>query len=76
MAKGNRSQRFKRAEASVWTIRLYSDLNRYADTLCRLSALGWDWRAGCLETGPVRFGRGRLDSLCKKGLAAYLINVS
>ena len=24
--------------------------------------------------GPVRFGRGRLDSLRKKGLAAYLIN--
>jgi hypothetical protein len=26
--------------------------------------------------GPVRFGRGRLDSLRQKGLAAYLINVS
>ena len=27
-------------------------------------------------TVPVRFGRGRLDSLRPKGLAAYLINVS
>ena len=48
------------------------------EALCRhalsLSALGWDWRAGCLERGPGRFGRGRLDSLRKKGLAAYLIN--
>ena len=26
--------------------------------------------------GPARFGRGRLDSLHQKGLAAYLINVS
>ena len=24
--------------------------------------------------GPIRFGRGRLDSLRQKGLAAYLIN--
>ena len=76
MAKGDRSQRFIRPEASVWTNRLCSAWKHHADTLCRLSALGWDWRAGCLETGPVRFGRGRLDSLCKKGLAAYLINVS
>ena len=28
------------------------------------------------ENVPVRFGRGRLDSLVTKGLAAYLINVS
>ena len=26
------------------------------------------------ENVPVRFGRGRLDSLGNKGLAAYLIN--
>jgi hypothetical protein len=26
-----------------------------------------------LENVPVRFGRGRLDSLVTKGLAAYLI---
>ena len=26
-----------------------------------------------METVPVRFGRGRLDSLATKGLAAYLI---
>jgi hypothetical protein len=50
-----------------------ADGKHYADTLCRLSALGWDWRAGCLETWPGRFGRGRLDSLRPKGLAAYLI---
>ena len=31
------------------------------------------WRAGCTESVPVRFGRGRLDSLAIKGLAAYLI---
>jgi len=48
----------------------------YADMLYSLSVFGWDWRAGCLERGPGRFGRGRLDSLRQKGLAAYLINVS
>jgi hypothetical protein len=48
-------------------------LKHDADMLYRLSEFGWDWRAGCLETGPVRFGRGRLDSLRQKGLAAYLI---
>ena len=37
------------------------------------TSIAWDRRAGCLETGPVRFGRGRLDSLRQKGLAAYLI---
>jgi hypothetical protein len=51
-------------------------------------ASGWrTWRTGldrdtkqslCLESRmhenvPVRFGRGRLDSLVIKGLAAYLI---
>src|SRR6516162_1074151 len=41
--------------------------------LHRTSCIAWDRRAGCLETGPVRFGRGRLDSLRQKGLAAYLI---
>jgi hypothetical protein len=50
------------------------------EALCRhalsLSALGWDWRAGCLERRPGRFGRGWLDSLHQKRLAAYLINVS
>ena len=76
MVKGDRPQRFSRSEASVWTIRLWIDLKHYADTLYRLSALGWNWRAGCLERGPGRFGRGRLDSLRKRGLAAYLINVS
>jgi hypothetical protein len=50
------------------------DWKHYADMLYRLSAIGWDWRAGCLERGPGRFGRGRLDSLRQKGLAAYLIN--
>ena len=50
-----------------------TDLKHDADMLYRLSALGWDWRAGCLERGPGRFGRGRLDSLRQKGLAAYLI---
>ena len=73
MAKGDRFQSFSRAEASVWTTRLCSALKHYADTLYRLYALGWDWRAGCLERGPVRFGRGRLDSLRQKGLAAYLM---
>lgn len=73
MAKGDRFQRFTRSEASVWTTRLCSGWKHYADMLYRLSAFGWDWRAGCLERGPVRFGRGRLDSLRKKGLAAYLI---
>ena len=76
MAKGDRSQSFRRSEASVWTTRLCSGLKHYADMLYRLSAFGWDWRAGCLERGPGRFGRGRLDSLRKKGLAAYLMNVS
>jgi hypothetical protein len=47
------------------------------EALCRYALwhirVAWDWRAGCLETGPVRFGRGRLDSLRKEGLPAYLI---
>jgi hypothetical protein len=73
MAKGDRFQSFRRPEASVWTTKLRSRLKHYADTLCSTLALVWDRRAGCRETGPVRFGRGRLDSLCKKGLAAYLI---
>ena len=54
MAKGDRFQRFSRSEASVWTRRLWPDLEHYADTLFRLSALVWDRRAGCHETGPVR----------------------
>jgi hypothetical protein len=54
MVKGDRFQRFTRSEASVWTTRLCSGLKHYADMLCRLCALGWDWRAGCLERGPGR----------------------
>ena len=54
MVKGDRPQRFTRSEASVWTTRLCSVLKHYADMLYRLSAFGWDWRAGCLERGPGR----------------------
>ena len=33
MAKGDRSQGFKRSEASVWTTRLWLDLKHYAGTM-------------------------------------------
>jgi hypothetical protein len=47
------------------------------EALCRhalsLNCMRLGLESRMLLTKPVRFGRGRLDSLCKKGLAAYLI---
>jgi hypothetical protein len=48
------------------------------ESLCRhalsLSCVRLGLESRMLLTKPVRFGRGRLDSLRQKGLAAYLTN--
>jgi hypothetical protein len=69
MVKGDRSQSSQRPEASVGTIRLWLAGKHYAGQAPR--SLGLESRMP--SKGPVRFGRGRLDSLARKGLAAYLI---
>ena len=71
MTKGDRSQGFRRPEASVWTTRLWPASKHYAGAR-RMSDIAWDWRAGCHKSGPSGSGGG---GWCpsQEGLAAYLM---
>jgi hypothetical protein len=67
MAKGDRSQRFSRSEASVWTIRLCSHLKHYADMLYRFLREAGTGEPAASKRGPPGSGGGGWIPFVRRG---------